>query len=121
MTVAKITHLGVKNNLMRAEFLAGAQGLPGFHNRIVTTPGILALTKTDANIRQLLQDILEFREEDFTDDEAGNRNRFTVQYEHTTVLCFIDNWDLELAYGSKEPLNDAKTTRVLNILLPEEY
>ena len=117
MTVAKITPLGVKNNQMRADLLTK---MPA-HNRIITTPGILALTASDDNMQQLLKGILEFREEDFTDDEYGDRNMFTVQYNHTTVLCVIDNWDLELAYGSEYPLDDDKTTRVLTILLPEEY
>ena len=63
------------------------------------------------------------RAHEFSDDDDPHGERDFGVFEHQGQKLFwkIDYYDLELAWGSPDPANPDVTTRVLTILLAEEY
>ena len=87
--------------------------------RIVVTAGIAALgTET---IQQVLTAVARFS--DFTDDNDPWREHdcAMLTVSGRRVLFKIDYYDLELAAHSPDPSDPAVTTRVMTVMLAEEY
>ena len=59
----------------------------------------------------------------FTDDNDPHGEHDFGAFEHDGVHLFwkIDYYDTHLRYGSPDPANPAVTTRVLTIMLADEY
>ena len=60
---------------------------------------------------------------DFTDDNDPHREHDFGRFEYADSAFFwkIDYYDKKLEYGSEDPADQTKTTRVLTIMLVEEY
>lgn len=112
---ARIAHL---NDMARK-----AMGVCG---KLVQTSGINALAPSDqSRIREKVETFEAFTpdndpygEHDFGsfDHEVGKNTGCNVK-----VFWKIDYYDKSLEYGSDEPENPAVTTRVLTVMLAEEY
>ncbi len=63
------------------------------------------------------------RFDDFTEDNDPNGEHDFGTFEHAGKRCFwkLDYYDRTLEYGSKDPSDLSLTTRVLTIMLAEEY
>ncbi len=54
-------------------------------------------------------------------DPYGEHDFGSVSVRGTKLFWKIDYYDLSLNFGSKDPADPAQTTRVLTIMLAEEY
>lgn len=97
-------------------------GIPIFRatrDRFCVTGGIAELSP----VEQLEVIRLVRTHEDFTDDNDPHREHDFGAFDHAghTIFWKIDYYDHDLARGSEDPADPAKTTRVLTILLAEEW
>jgi hypothetical protein len=86
---------------------------------VAVTSGIKALGP-DA-LAAIVNDI-RFRAEFTADnDPYGEHDMGSLRHGSARVFWKIDYYDAELAYGSPDPSDPTVTTRVLTIMLAEEY
>jgi len=120
LTVAKAT-IAALNDALRADITS-----PG-HNRIVMTAGVAALIGDVSLFRcfqkraELLRTVRDF--DTFTaDNDPHDEHDFgRFAFDNATLYWKIDYYDRALEYGSDDPADPEVTTRVLTILLAEEY
>jgi hypothetical protein len=98
------------NDAFRRSFAGG---------RVVLTPGIAGMSDADrlATIKTV-QSFTAFTPEN---DPYGDHDFGSVVVAGQTVFWKIDCYDLALTYGSPDPADPAVTTRVLTVMLAEEY
>jgi len=107
MSAAKIRAL---NDAFRTTMTGG---------RVMMTAGVQALgEKTVASVLTAVQEFTAFsadndphREHDFGSSTLGGRKFFFK----------LDYYDLAMEFGSEDPADPSKTTRVLTIMFAEEY
>jgi hypothetical protein len=94
-----------------------------------TAPGLGGRWMETIGFRSLPQDVQsEIREKveifnDFNPDNDPYRERNFGSIRHAGVHVFwkIDYYDREMKYGSEDPADPKQTTRVLTVMLAEEY
>ena len=90
---------------------------------IVVTANCLATFADDGGMPlPLLQAQLfaAFRHCDF-DADSPERDFASIVFADRKVWMKIDYYDLDLQFGSEDPADPAVTTRVMTILLPEDW
>ena len=104
-TIAKL------NDLLRTTFIGG---------QIVMTAGIAALPpEVQEDIVTKVRTFNDFSEDN---DPYGERDFGAFDQSGAgKVFWKIDYYDKAMEYGSEDPTDPAKTTRVLTIMLAEEY
>ena len=87
--------------------------------RIMFTAGIAALP--DGEQAEIMRRVFAFG--DFTPDNDPHGEHDFGSFEHAgrTIFWKIDYYDRALQNGSPDPADEAVTTRVLTVLLAEEY
>ena len=87
--------------------------------RLFLTPGVARMGKEA--ITMVLATVAAFTA--FTDDNNPHSEHDFGEFEHDGVRLFwkIDYYDTGLRCGSPDPANPAVTTRVLTIMLANEY
>ena len=55
------------------------------------------------------------------DRDSPERDMGSITVREVKILFKIDYYDENLEFGSEDPADAAKTTRVLTIMLPEDY
>jgi Protein of unknown function (DUF3768) len=91
----------------------------GVASRVVQTPGISALPLPDqSRIREKVELFDDFNG---GNDPHGERDFGSFEHEDAKIIWKIDYYDRALEYGSEHPEDPAQTTRVLTIMLAEEY
>jgi hypothetical protein len=87
--------------------------------RVMMTAGIAALTE-DAR-QQVLSRVRAF--DAFTPDNDPHHEHDFGSFEAAGKKVFwkIDTYDAEMRFGSEDPADPSKTTRVLTIMLASEY
>ena len=99
---------------------------PG-HNRVVMTAGIAELIGDTSLFRgfhkraELLRTVRDFERFDRDNDPHGHRDLGAFEFEGVRCLWKIDYYDRDLAFGSEDPADPLKTTRVLTILRADEW
>lgn len=87
--------------------------------RICFTAGISALPRDEqAKIMERVFDFDEFTPESDPHDE---HDFGSFDHDGKTIFWKIDYYDRDLKFGSPDPSDPAVTTRVLTVLLAEEY
>jgi hypothetical protein len=86
---------------------------------VAVTPGIKALG-ADAQAA-IVNDIRCNAEFAANNDPYGEHDMGTLMHGSARVFWKIDYYDTELTYGSPDPSDPTVTTRVLTIMLAEEY
>ena len=87
--------------------------------KILITPGVQGLaTDIASRVLQAIQSFDGFCEDN---DPYGTHEFGGVEVEGQKVWFKIDAYDQNLEYGSSDPSDPSITTRVMTILLPEEY
>lgn len=91
----------------------------GVGGKMVVTRSIADLDE-ETRLR-ILQAVREF--ENFTEDNDpyGEHDCAIVSLEGYRVIFKIDYYDSSMTFGSEDPADPRKTTRVLTIMFPEEY
>lgn len=86
---------------------------------VVTSNGIVALgTKIKWEI---IKKVKEFNDFDFRNDPHGEHDFGVVDVDGIQAFWKIDYYDKNLEFASDDASNPEITTRVLTILLPDEY
>ena len=85
--------------------------------RVVLTQGVQALELLDAVLRQVQQ----FNAFTPDNDPYGEHDFGSFRHAEETVFWKFDYYDLDLQMHSPDPSDPAVTTRVLTIMLAEEY
>jgi Protein of unknown function (DUF3768) len=98
------------NDLFRRHFIGGT---------VVLTSGVNAMP--EERRRSILRKVRDF--EAFTKDNDPHNEHDFGAIDEEGVRCFwkIDYYDREMTTGSPDPADDAVTTRVLTVMLAEEY
>lgn len=91
----------------------------GGSGRLAITNGVLALG-TDAAVR-ILTRVRAFEAFDASNDPYGEHDFGSLMSDETLIFWKIDYYDIDLRCGSPDPSDPGVTTRVLTIMLAEEY
>jgi hypothetical protein len=86
---------------------------------LVTTPGVIALGQ--ARQLTLLDAVAKFDTFDESNDPYGEHDFGAVEVEGERLFWKIDYYDRSLSAHSPDPADPSVTTRVLTIVLAEEY
>ena len=87
--------------------------------RIFVTPGIAALSPDDqVEIMRRVHAFVAFSPDN---DPYGEHDFGSFDYAGTTIFWKIDYYDRDLNNGSPDPSDPSVTTRVLTVLLADEY
>jgi len=87
--------------------------------RVLLTPGINALPP-DAR-SAVLERIRTFDAFDGDNDPHHEHDFISFEIDGQTFFAKIDYYDLAMRYGSEDSTDPAQTTRVMTIMLAEEY
>lgn len=98
------------NDTFRATFIGG---------RILLTQGIQAMEESAA--QELIHKVQTYKNFTTDNDPHGEHDFGSLEYDGQKVFWKIDTYDENLEFGSEEPWNTEKTTRVLTVMLAEEY
>jgi hypothetical protein len=86
---------------------------------IVVTAGVVSLPTFDALALQAA--LAAYDAFDADNDPHGEHDFGMVEVMGSSVMWKIDYYDKDLEYGSEDPSDPKQTTRVLTIMLAEEY
>jgi Protein of unknown function (DUF3768) len=110
---------------MTSDYTAKVQQLNDAFRKTLTggqacfTAGVSALgTSITTKVLALVRSFDVFTPEN---DPYGEHDFGSVIIDGTKLFWKIDYYDLSLQYGSSDPSDPAKTTRVLTVMLAEEY
>lgn len=98
------------NDHFRRSFIGG---------RVVMTQGVASLNQdTQSDLISQVQGFTDFRADN---DPHGEHDFGRVETRGIDCFWKIDYYDSDLKYGSENPAEPDLTTRVLTIMLAEEY
>lgn len=98
------------NDILRRTFSGG---------RVMLTAGVNALPlATQIRIVAAVQSFDAFNE---ANDPFAEHDFGRIEIDGSTIYFKIDAYDPNLRFGSEDPSDPARTTRVLTIMLAEEY
>jgi len=109
-TLTKTDRTRVLNDNFRATFVGG---------RVLTTASVAELpVDTKARLFLAVQSFSSFS----TDNDPHREHDFgEIELEGERYFFKLDYYDLDCRYGSEDPSDPAKTTRVLTIMRADEY
>ena len=87
--------------------------------RVMMTAGIAALSEDTR--REVLDRVRTFHAFTPENDPYGEHDFGSVEVEGKKVFWKIDAYDAAMEFGSEDPADPSKTTRVLTIMLASEY
>jgi hypothetical protein len=89
------------------------------NGRIYVTAGIAALPMQEQiDIMARVQGFTAFSPDN---DPYGEHDFGSFEYDGKTINWKIDCYDRQLEFGSPDPADESVTTRVLTVMLAEEY
>jgi hypothetical protein len=107
MTAERIRDL---NDAFRRSFVGG---------RVMTTAGVAAMTeKLRAEVFERVRTFEAFTRDN---DPLGEHDFGSFEVAGHKFFWKIDAYDAAMEFGSEDPADPAKTTRVLTIMLASEY
>ena len=106
----RVARIRTLNDKLRCNSLGG---------RIVITAGLAALGPE--NVERVRKAVVAFNTFTESDDPYGEHDFGSVEIDGETFFWKIDYYDLKLEFGSEDPSDPDKTTRVLTIMRSEEY
>lgn len=91
----------------------------GICSRVVQTRGISALPEAEqSRIREKVELFTAFTKDN---DPYGEHDFGSFEHEGHAIYWKIDYYDKNMEFGSEDPADPQKTTRLLTIMLREEY
>jgi hypothetical protein len=109
-TLTECHKIRVLNDNFRSMFIGGT---------VVMTHGVSELP-IDVKAEALLL-VRNFKDFTADNDPHGEHDFGSFEVAGDTFFWKIDYYDLDCQYGSEDPSDPEKTTRVLTIMLAEEY
>jgi len=103
-------HIRVLNDNFRTTFVGG---------QVFMTSGVAALP-LDEKARVLIK-VQTFESFDADNDPHGEHDFGVIEVGEETLFWKIDYYAKNMLFGSEDPADPEKTTRVLTIMLAEEY
>jgi hypothetical protein len=107
---ARVTTLRLLNDAFRRTLTGG---------QIVVTPGVQALAPSE--LRRLIGLVRRFDLFEEDNDSLQHHDFGAVDLEGERYFFKIDYYDLTLEFGSDDPADPTKTTRVLTLMRADEY
>jgi hypothetical protein len=107
MSAGKIRAL---NDAFRRTFIGG---------KVMMTAGIAALP--DAAQAAVLDEVRKFDAFTADNDPHGEHDFGSFEVDGRKIFWKIDYYDAAMEFGSEDPADPSKTTRVLTIMLASEY
>lgn len=106
----KTLRIRTLNDVFRASFVGG---------RVMLTSGIQA--QGEESVQEIIRKVQTFK--DFTpdNDPHGEHDFGAIEHDGQKVFWKIDYYDNTMTYGSEDPSDPKQTTRVLTVMLAEEY
>lgn len=98
------------NDAFRQTFIGGA---------IMITPGIEALAPQLRS--EVLHKVRSYAHFDAANDPHGEHDFGSLDIAGERIFWKIDYYDREVRFGSEDPADPIKTTRVLTVMLASEY
>ena len=86
---------------------------------VVMTTGIIALSPPQR--QQIVRAVMMFSDFTANNDPYGERDFASLTQDNMKIIFKIDYYDLDLSAASPNPSDPAVTTRVLTIMLGEEW
>ena len=91
----------------------------GVASRVNATDGFRALSQKDqSQIREKVELFNAFTPDN---DPYGEHDFGSIEHDGNKIFWKIDYYDKALEYGSEDPSDASQTTRVLTLMLAEEY
>lgn len=87
--------------------------------RFVITNGVRSLGHTQ--LSQVIQAVQGYSEFGTDNDPYGEHDFGAIEHNGQRIFWKIDYYDKQLKYGSDDPADPTVTTRVLTVMLAEEY
>lgn len=112
----------IANDTPRAERIARLNDTlrkMGIGGRIMVTRGVQALDGYRS--AEVVAELVTYDDFDADNDPHGERDFGSFDLWGAELLWKIDYYDNELVYASPDPADPSVTTRVLTVLLAEEY
>ena len=98
------------NDAFRKSFVGG---------RVLLTAGVNALEPSEREA--VLRKVRDFVSFDPDNDPYGEHDFVSVEHNNERYFAKIDYYAPDLAHGSEEPADPAKTVRVLTLMRADEY
>ena len=95
------------------------RSLSGGGGKWLLTPGISALPTPEQ--AAVLSKVMAFDQFSEDNDPHGEHDFGAIDHAGNRIFWKIDYYDLSMEGGSEDPADIAKTTRVLTIMLADEY
>lgn len=92
---------------------------PHTYGRLMLTVGVKA--RGDAFVAQALRGIACYESFPHGDDPYGEHDFGAFVIDRQRIFWKIDYYDLTMTHGSADPSDNAKTLRVLTVILADEY
>lgn len=105
--VGRIRHL---NDLLRCKGMGG---------QVMITAGLDALG--EVVVARILREIAAFTEFSGDNDPHGERDCAALTVEGTRIIWKIDYFDRDLTYHSPNPADPSVTSRIMTVMLADEY
>lgn len=106
----KALRIRTLNDAFRTTFVGG---------KVMFTQGIQALG-TEA-VQQITRKVQTFSDFSTDNDPYGEHDFGSVEHDGHKVFWKMDYYDDTMSFGSEEPSDPTVTTRVLTVMLAEEY
>lgn len=87
--------------------------------RFLITPGVSAMSST--NLLAIFAALKSFSDFDTDNDPYREHDMGAVEIDGASLLWKIDYYDKAVTYGSPDPSDPTVTTRIMTIMLAEEY
>jgi Protein of unknown function (DUF3768) len=98
------------NDAFRTTFVGG---------KVMLTSGVAAMPTNE--VARVLSAVREFKDFDESNDPHGEHEFGSFRLAGEEFFWKIDAYDADMQFGSDDPSDEAKTTRVLTIMFASEY